>query len=91
MATWFNLALITSEIPDRSYPPDNGPLVLFTATLYTTQGQRLSLHLRAVSLARALEPIAELGKPGHPTIARNISAGRPVPLRDSGSRLEVRR
>jgi hypothetical protein len=59
VATWFNLPLITSEIGDCYYTA--GPLALFTATLYTAQGRRLTLHLRTVSLARALAPIGELG------------------------------
>jgi hypothetical protein len=61
MATWFNLALITSEIGDRWYPAVNGSLLLFTAGLYTAQGRRLTSLRRAVSLARALAPIGELG------------------------------
>ena len=61
MATWFNLALIASEIGDRWYPAGNGSLPLFTAALYTAQGRRLTFLRRAVSLARALAPIGELG------------------------------
>ena len=61
MATWFNLALIASEIGDRWYPAGNGSLPLFTAALYTSQGRRLTFLRRAVSLARALAPIGELG------------------------------
>jgi hypothetical protein len=61
MATWFNLTLITSEIGDRWYPAPNGSLPLFTAALYTAQGRRLTSLRRAVSLARALAPIGELG------------------------------
>jgi hypothetical protein len=61
VATWFNLPLIMSEIGDRWYPVGNGPLVLFTAVLYTAQGRQLSLRTRAPSLARALDPIAEMG------------------------------
>jgi hypothetical protein len=61
MATWFNLSLIASEIGDRWYPLGDGPLLLFTADLYTAQGRRLTSRLRAVSLARALAPVRELG------------------------------
>jgi hypothetical protein len=61
MATWFNLSLIASEIGDRYYPIGDGPLLLFTAALYTAQGRRLTFRLRAVSLACALAPIWELG------------------------------
>jgi hypothetical protein len=61
MATWFNLPLITGEIEDRWYPAGNGLLPLFSATLYTAQGRRLTFLRRAVSLARALAPIGELG------------------------------
>jgi hypothetical protein len=39
----------------------NGSLLLFTAGLYTAQGRRLTSLRRAVSLARALAPIGELG------------------------------
>ena len=61
MATWFNLTLITREIGDRWYPPANGSLPLFTAALYTARGRRLTCLRRAVSLARALASIGELG------------------------------
>jgi hypothetical protein len=61
MATWFNLALIAREIGDRWYPSGNGSLPMFTAALYTAQGRRLTFLRRAVSLARALAPIGELG------------------------------
>jgi hypothetical protein len=61
MATWFNLSLVASEIGDRYYPPGNGPLLLFTAVLYTARGRQLTPCVRAVSLARALSPIWELG------------------------------
>ena len=61
MATWFNLALIAGQIGDRWYPAGNGSLPLFSASLYTSQGRRLTFLRRAVSLARALAPIGELG------------------------------
>ena len=59
MATWFNLRFITAEIPDRYYRA--GPLALFSAELFTAGGRPLTVCHRAVSLARALVPIAELG------------------------------
>jgi hypothetical protein len=61
MATWFNLALIASEIGDRWYPAANGSLPLFRAALYMAQGRRLTSLWSAISLARALAPIGELG------------------------------
>jgi hypothetical protein len=60
MATWFNLSLIASEIGDRYYPAAGGPLLLFTAVLYTASGRQLTSRRRAVSLARALAPVWEL-------------------------------
>jgi len=61
MATWFNLSLIASEIGDRYYPTEKGPLFLFTAALYTAQGRQLTHRRCAVSLAGALANIGELG------------------------------
>jgi hypothetical protein len=61
MATWFNLSLVASEIGDRYYPTGKGPLLLFTAILYTARGRQLTPCVRAVSLARALSPIWDLG------------------------------
>jgi hypothetical protein len=58
MATWFNLRLITAEIPDRYYR--GGPLALFSAELFTAGGRQLTMRRRAVSLAGALTLIAEL-------------------------------
>ena len=60
MATWFNLRLITAEIPDRYYR--GGPLAMFSAELSTARGRPLTMRHRAVSLARALAPIADLGR-----------------------------
>ena len=86
MATWFNLPLITSEIGDRWYPLGNGPLVLFTVVLYSAQGRQLSLRTRAPSLARALDPIAEMGMFQSPEshlllyIADPVTGDRFVPL-----------
>ena len=86
VATWFNLSLIISEIEDRWYPVGNGPLVLFTAVLYTAQGRQLSLRSRSVSLARALDPIAEMGMFQSPEshlllyIADPVTGDRFVPL-----------
>jgi hypothetical protein len=59
MATWFNLRLIAAEIPDRYCR--GGPLVLFSAELFTAGGRQLTMRKRAVSLAGALTLIAELG------------------------------
>jgi hypothetical protein len=78
MATWFNLSLIASEIGDRYYPPGDGPLLLFTAVLYTAHGRQLTPCVRAVSLARALAPVWELGMFPSPEPRLVLHIGDPV-------------
>jgi hypothetical protein len=78
MATWFNLSLIASEIGDRYYPAADGPLLLFTAVLYTAGGRQLTSRRRTVSLARALAPVWELGMFPSPEPRLVLYIGDPI-------------
>jgi len=60
MATWFNLGWLAefSAWDDRT---GSDPFSLFSATVYSAAGKRISSRYRAVSRSRVLARLGELG------------------------------
>jgi hypothetical protein len=60
MATWFNLAWL-AETPDPGDRTESEALTLFSATIYTAEGKRVSSRYRSVSRALVLARLGQLG------------------------------